>query len=41
LKSQREIVLEAIKQNGEAFEYASANLRKNYPFVLEAVKQNG
>ena len=37
----REIVLEAVKQNGHALEYASAALKDDREIVLEAVKQKG
>ena len=34
-------MLEAVKQNGYALEYASAALKDDREIVLEAVKQNG
>ena len=37
----REIVLEAVKQDGYALEYASAALKDDREIVLEAVKQDG
>ena len=37
LKDDREIVLEAVKQNGRALEYASATLKDDREIVLEAV----
>ena len=41
LKDDREIVLEAVKQNWLALEYASAALKDDREIVLEAVKQDG
>ena len=38
LKDDREIVLEAVKQDGRALEYASAALKDDREIVLEAVK---
>ena len=40
-KEAREIVLETVKQNGMALEYASANLKGDRDVVIEAVKQDG
>ena len=40
-KDDREIVLEAVKQNGNALRYVSAALKDDREIVLEAVKQNG
>jgi hypothetical protein len=40
-KTYKEIVLEAVKQNGDALECASDELKNNFEIVLEAVKQNG
>jgi hypothetical protein len=39
LKNNREIVLEAIKQNGLALEYASESFRNDKDVVLEAIKK--
>ena len=39
--SSRTEVLEAVKQNGCALQYASAALQDDHEIVLEAVKQNG
>jgi hypothetical protein len=41
LKGDREIVKEAVKQNGFALEYASAELHGDREIVVEAVKQDG
>nr|CAG4714732.1 unnamed protein product [Naegleria fowleri] len=41
LKSDKEIVLEAVSMHGRAFEYASEDLKKDKQFVLEVVQQNG
>ncbi len=41
LKKEREVVLAAIQQNGNAFRYADTSLKKDREFVLAAVKQNG
>ena len=41
LKGDREIVIEAVKQNGGALWYASAELKGDREIVIEAVKQNG
>jgi hypothetical protein len=40
-RSDREIVMEAVKQDGRALEYASAELRGDQEIVMAAVKQNG
>ena len=37
----RDDVLAAVKQKGDALLYASVDLRMNKGFILEAVKQNG
>ena len=39
-QSSREVVMEAVKQNGYALQYASAELQGDWEFVLEAVKHN-
>jgi CxxC motif-containing protein len=39
--NDKEVVLEAVKQNGYSLEYASEELKNNKEVVLEAVKQNG
>jgi hypothetical protein len=41
LRNNKEVVLEAVKQNGGALEYASMELRNDKEIVLEVVKQNG
>ena len=40
-QGNRAVVLEAVKQNGDAFRYASEELKRDRGVVLEAVKQNG
>ena len=40
LRADREVVLEAVKQNGEALAYAVEELRADREVVLEAVRQN-
>jgi K+-transporting ATPase c subunit len=40
LKSNKEVVLAAVKQSGSALDYASENLKSNKEVVLAAVKQN-
>ena len=40
-RSSRSEVLEAVKQNGWALQYASAALKDDRQIVLEAVKQDG
>ena len=40
LKSEKEVVLAAVKQNGNALEYASENLKADKEVVLAAVKQD-
>ena len=39
LKNNKEIVLEAVKQNGLALEYASDRLKNNEEIVVTAIKQ--
>jgi hypothetical protein len=41
LKNDKEVVLEAIKQYGYAFRFASVELKNDKEVVLEAIKQNG
>jgi len=41
LKKDRRIVLEAVKQNGLALQYADESLKRDKEVVIEAVKQNG
>lgn len=41
LQCQREVVLEAVKQNGLALEYAPARFLGDRGIVLEAVQKNG
>ena len=41
LKADREIVLAAVQQNGEALEYAAEPLKADREIVLVAVQQNG
>ena len=41
LKRDREVVLEAVKQDGYALRFASEELRGDRDVVMEAVKQNG
>ncbi len=38
MQSNREVVLDVVKQNGYAFEFASKELRNDKEIVLEAVK---
>ena len=40
LKGDRETVMEAVKQNGRALEYASAELKGDREIVMEAVAQD-
>ena len=40
-RDDKEIVLEAVKENGRALQYASKLLRNDKEVVLEAVKQDG
>ena len=40
-KGDREIVMEAVKQSGNALQYASAELKGDREFMMEAVKQVG
>jgi hypothetical protein len=39
--ANKEFVLEAVRKNGSALEYASKELRGDKEVVLEAVKQDG
>jgi len=41
LRNDRDFVLAAVKQNGMALKYASANFQADRDFVLAAVKQDG
>jgi hypothetical protein len=41
LKANRELVLEAIKNNGTALQYADDTLKADREVVIEAVKNNG
>ena len=41
LREDREVVLEAVKRNGNALQFASEELRGNHEVVLEAVRQDG
>lgn len=41
LKNNTRVVLEAVKEDGLALEYASPQLQNNKVVVLEAIKQNG
>jgi hypothetical protein len=41
LKADRELVLEAVRDNGRAFEFASDTLKADRELVLEAVKNDG
>ena len=41
LRADREIVLEVVKQSGNALQYAAVELRSDRAFALEAVSQNG
>ena len=41
LRSDKEVVLEVVKQDGFALEYASEELRSDKEFVLEAIKKSG
>jgi len=41
LKDDKEIVLEAVKQDGLALEYASEKLKDDKEIVLEAIKKFG
>ena len=40
-RGDKEVVLEAVKQDGWALEYASDELKNDKEVILEAVKQNG
>ena len=37
LKNDEQVVLEAVKQNGEAIQYASQEMRNNFKVVSAAV----
>ena len=39
--NDKDFVLEAVKRNGMALEYADKSLKKDKSIVLEAVKQEG
>ena len=41
LRADREVIFEAVKENGMALEYANDNLKADRDVVLAAVKQNG
>lgn len=41
MKNDKEIVLEAVKNEGNAFQYAGEELRNDKEIVLEAINQNG
>jgi hypothetical protein len=41
LKADREVILEAVKNNGKALAYAAEDLRCDREIVMEAVKNNG
>ena len=41
LKADKEVVLEAVKQDRNALQFASEKLKADKEVVLEAVKQNG
>ena len=41
LRSDKEVVLEAVKNCGSALEFASQNLRRDEEIVYSAVKNNG
>jgi hypothetical protein len=41
LRSDREIVLAAVRQDGSALEYAAEALRSDQEIVLAAVRQDG
>jgi hypothetical protein len=41
LRNNYEIVIAAVKSNGNALKYASKELKNNYKIVMEAVKKNG
>lgn len=41
LRKDKEIVIEVVKQDGRALEYASEELKSDKEIVIEAVKQNG
>ena len=40
LKENRIVVLEAVRSNGEALQYASDILKRNKEIVIEAIKSN-
>eukprot|EP01047_Picozoa_sp_COSAG01_P073532 COSAG01_NODE_12019_length_1815_cov_32.250000_1_plen_383_part_10 len=40
-RKEREIILEAVAQDGDTLEYADASLKKDREFMLAAVAQNG
>ncbi len=41
MKSKKEVVLEAVKNNGMSLFYANSELRNNKEIVLEAIKDYG
>ena len=40
-RNDRDIVLEALKQNGSSLQFADDLLKKDHGIVLEALEQNG
>ena len=41
MKNEKEVVLAAVKQNGDALEYASEGMKNDKKVVLAALAQNG
>jgi len=41
LRADRDFMLQVVRENGEALQYASPDLRRDRGVVLEAVRQNG
>jgi hypothetical protein len=41
LRNDKEIVIEAVRQNGHSLMYASEELRNDKEIVMEAFKKNG
>ena len=41
LRNDYELILKAVKKNGDVLQFASDDLKNNYNIVMEAVKQNG
>ena len=41
MQNDREVVMEAVRQNGRALDYASRELQNDREIAIEAVQQNG